>query len=136
MPVPLKFIITVQPLKGREELIRVGHVEARTVVADEIDDNITSQFRIPGSPDFDVPLLLMARKLPRIANQVLQGQLQKLLVPTRSDPLLQDELHIPVGLALLKVLGDLQCKLVEVDVSAFQLEPAWRFRTTAAKTSL
>ena len=56
----------VQPLEDAEKFVRVAHVEAGAVVADEID--ILAVLRL--AADFDDCLLDLARVLERVGKQV------------------------------------------------------------------
>ena len=64
---PGKFFFTVEPLENPEEFFRKTHVEARTVVANEVDRSGCAGFR----PELDPRIFGAGGILPGIAQQVL-----------------------------------------------------------------
>jgi hypothetical protein len=65
---PFEFGHRVQSLKRAEEFIRVSHIEARSVVAHEVDG-----FSIEArAAEFYLCPLLLFRKLPRVAQKIFE----------------------------------------------------------------
>src|SRR5256885_4895750 len=66
----------MQALKRAEELVGVGHVEARSVVADEEGRAAA----ILQGADFDVRLRRLRGELPRVSNEVVEGGPQQMRI--------------------------------------------------------
>jgi hypothetical protein len=63
-----EILLAVQALKGPEQFRTVGHIEADTVIADEISQLIVSFT----NPEFYARLPMLASKFPGIAQQIVQ----------------------------------------------------------------
>src|SRR5262245_13618362 len=63
-----EFLLAVEALKGPKQSRTVGHIEADTVIADEISQ-LTVSF---ANPEFDARLRMLASKFPGIAQQIVQ----------------------------------------------------------------
>src|SRR5262249_40280163 len=63
-----EILLAVQALKGPEQFRTVGHIEAGTVIADEIS-HLTVPFT---NPEFYARLWMLASKLPGIAQQIVE----------------------------------------------------------------
>src|SRR5688572_14572786 len=106
-PRSLKVVVSMKPLKRREQLVRVLHVESRTVVA--------YKERAVVLADLDPRGRLLRGELPRITKQILQHHAQQLRV-SRHDQIRRDQrLDAPLGFALAQLAQDLAADLRQVD---------------------
>lgn len=109
-PGPLEFALGVKPLKDAEELRGVGHVEARTVVADEIG----SVASLLGGPELDAGERLVSRELPRVAQQILDRCTKQRAVAPLREPVADDELRDTIWLRLFQSLGARAGELAQI----------------------
>jgi hypothetical protein len=63
-----EILLAVQALKGPKQFRTVGYIEADTVIADEISQLTVSLT----NPEFYARLRMLARKLPGIAQQIVE----------------------------------------------------------------
>ncbi len=107
----------MQALKRSEQLVGVRHVEPGAVVAHEIDTLAISV----GTAKLDFGVLPVAGELPRVAQQVLEGDLHKRPVSTSRQAGRDLEVDFPVRPVALKLLGDLRAQLAEVQTLVLHL---------------
>src|SRR5918911_2704180 len=97
----------MQPLEGAEELVRVGHLEARPVVAHVVDRDAAPARELLVQAELYPGLGLLTGKLPGVADQVLQSHPEELRVSPGLEPRLGRELHLPLRSGLPHLLGHL-----------------------------
>src|SRR5258708_37461228 len=88
----------MQSLEDAKELSRVGHVESRPIVMDEIYP-VT---RFLSSAHLDTRYRAFASKFPRIAKQVFQENIQQPCIALDYQPISNDHLDFPLRRLLLK----------------------------------
>src|SRR5829696_2480940 len=103
----LELLRAVQPLEGAEELVGVGHLEARPVVAHVVDRDAAPAAELLLHPELYAGLGLLRGELPGVADQVLQSHPEEPRVPPDLDPLLGRELHLSLRPRLPQTLGHL-----------------------------
>src|SRR5215212_772516 len=96
-----ELVCPVQALEGAEELVGIGHVETHSVVSHEVR---RCAFELCEAELYACSRLI-ARELPRVAQEVLQHHPQQPLVAFCHNPILQDKLHLPFGVALFELSG-------------------------------
>jgi hypothetical protein len=84
----LEFIGRVQPLKHAEELRRIRHVEAGSVVTNEV----CWLSAILASTEFDAGFRPPRGELPRVAQQVVEHDTEEPFIPMRKQPVGDDDL--------------------------------------------
>src|SRR2546425_3233865 len=94
-PSPFEFIVGVQSLKGAEELVRIGHVEARTVIAHEKHRTPLLAHR----SELDTSHRSALRELPCIPKEVLKNDAEESLVSFREESLGDIDIHLAVRLS-------------------------------------
>ena len=109
-----KLALAVQALEGAEELVRIDHVEADAVVANE-EPVLTCD---PLGADGYHRLRLVARELPRIADEVGQQDAHEPGIARRCQALLDPKIHPALGLLRLTVGAYLGGDPVDVDLFA------------------
>src|SRR5437867_5541817 len=109
----------MKALKCAEELALVTHVESGAVVSHEVDGLPVS---IHGA-ELDPRLRTKSRELPCIAQEVLQSDAKERLIAGPHDVLLNDELHVSVGLGSLQILTNARSDAAQVHGSAPHLAP-------------
>src|SRR6266849_6335036 len=100
----------MQALKRAEKLVGVGHFEARPVVADK-------KGRAPAilqGADFDAGFHRPRGELPRVSDEVLEGDPQQMRVGLGAHPVPDRDFHRAAGLALLQLTYHLLRDLAEV----------------------
>lgn len=112
-----EFAGRVQPLEDAKELAGVGHVETGAVVANEVDRPAL----LPVDTELDPGRRLLARELPGIAQQVLEGGTEETWIGIDADTIGDDELDLVIRSGLAQRPDDLVHELREVERLANQL---------------
>jgi hypothetical protein len=98
MPVPGNLIRGVKPLERAEELVRIDHVKAGTVVTHEIH---WGTLLIDGT-ELDLGFRLTAREFPRVSDQILERHAHERSVADSNDSWSDIELHFPLRVDALQ----------------------------------
>ncbi len=102
---PLVVLLPVQSLEHTEQLVRVGHVEAHSVVPHEVD-----RLAVPReAAGLDPGLCAAARELQGVGQQVEPDLLEEGRVGPAGGQLAEDDLDLPtlaLALELLEALAD------------------------------
>ena len=106
----------MEALEGAEQLLGVRHVEARPVVAHEVDRAALARL----GADLDAGVRLLARELPGVAEQVGEDHAQQAAVASCHDPAPHGDLHRPARLGGLQLLDHLERDGAEVDLGFFE----------------
>ena len=106
----------MQALKRAEKLVGVGHLEARPVVADKIG---RAPVILQGA-DFDAGLGRLRSELPRVSDEILEGDPQQMRVSFGKHPVPDRDFHGAAGLALLQLAHHLLRDLAEVHRPALE----------------
>jgi len=96
-----KFILGVRALECAEELSRALHVEAHSVITDELDPVTIALLGTKLDPGFRVP----AGELPGIAQQVAESQAQQAFVASGDEAFVHIHTRSMGRVALLQLLG-------------------------------
>src|SRR6266516_2675332 len=100
----------MKALKRAEKLVGIGHVEARSVVADK-------KGRAPAilqGADFDAGLGRLRGELPRVSDEILEGDPQQMRVSFGKHPVPDRDFHRAGGLALLQLAHHLLRDLAQL----------------------
>src|SRR5256714_1303660 len=116
-PSALELVAAVETLERAEQLAGVRHVEARAVVADEVDCLAT--LLLP--PESDLRRVALRGELPGVAQKVDEHDFQQSLVAARREPVLDVDRHRPLAIALAQLSDDRARELAQVDGLAAHL---------------
>src|SRR5712691_1837175 len=100
----------MQALERAEKLVGIGHVEARSVVADKKG----RASAILQGADFDSGLGRLRGELPRVSDEVIEGGTQQMRVALGVHPFPDRDFHRAAGLALLELTRHLSRDLAQV----------------------
>src|SRR5882762_7553162 len=110
------FVRGMQALKRAEELVGIGHLETRTVVADKIG----RASAILQGTDFDAGLGRLRGELPRVSYKVIEGGPQQMRIAFGAHPVPDRDFHRAAGLALLQLAHHLSRDLGKVHRPALE----------------
>src|SRR4051812_19516374 len=102
----------MEALEWREELVGVRRIEARAVVFDEVDRLV----RCARATDLDLRVGRLRRELPRVPEQVLEGDLEELLVADRVHRGREFQVDRATWLAPAELRDDLIHEDAEIDL--------------------
>src|SRR5215216_2152612 len=117
-PGTLEFVRAVQPLEGAEELVHVGHLEARPVVAHVVDRDATPYRELLVNAKLYTGLGFLRGELPGVADQVLQSHPEEPPIPPDLEHLLRRALHRPLRPRFPQALGHLLGQSAQVHALA------------------
>ena len=100
----------MQPLEGREQLARVGRVEACTVVPHE-----EGRLWARAARDEDARPVRARRELPSVADQIHERYLEQAAVPVCPEVVGDFDVDPTVGLGTAQTFGNAPRELTEVD---------------------
>src|SRR5207245_9108242 len=83
-PGPLEIVGGMEPPERREESVDVSHVESGAIVAQAIDRFFIGR----GRGELDLRLRLLAGELPRVLEEIFQGDAEKLGISLRHESVL------------------------------------------------
>src|SRR5215470_4332417 len=106
----------VEALERPEELVRVGHVEADAVVANE-------EVPVLGAAELDLADRLLPGELPRVLEEVGQRDAEEARVGARVELAVGAKLDAAVRLRRLELAGDLAAHVGDVDALHRDLVP-------------
>ena len=109
---PFEFLCPMQFLKHTKKFFRVGHIKARSIVADKIED--LTRFLTP--PNLDFRHLLPPRVFQGIGDQIANNLSQQLKISVGGGKVVMLNANDTVGLLKLHVVEGLTHQRIEIDV--------------------
>src|SRR6266545_2456312 len=79
---PCKLLFSGDPMEWNEQLFRISHVKARSVIPDKVYRFLPHRRH----PEFDDSFFLLGSKLPRVAEEVIQDRPQQVRIPVGTNP--------------------------------------------------
>src|SRR5215217_3769626 len=92
---PFELVLSVQPLEGPEQLVRVRLVEAGPVVPHVVNGSEETWTRVPVGAELYARLRFPGGELPRVAEQVLERHLEQAHVSPGHEVIPDHELDLP-----------------------------------------
>src|SRR5438132_235704 len=108
----------MEPLEWTKKLVSIGHIEARTIVADK-------KYRLPvklGPVELDASSGVLGGELPGVDQQVLQCDLEQVRIAPSAESVGNVECHRTLGISALQALGDTSCHAAQIHRRALHLD--------------
>src|SRR3990170_8578457 len=109
---PRELLLRMQPLESTEQLVRVRHIEAYPVVANEVGRALA----VPQAPDLDARMLRLGGELPGVGDQVFKRRAQEPGIGLRLHVVPHGDFDIARRLPLRQLRDGMPGEIAQVDL--------------------